>query len=153
MTGSLQFKLRELTEEVELMRKLAANFLDESTAGVLENVAEQLETLQYRREAATVSVSPAWPIKTNPCKGGYERGSGGTHKGLFAELVFQWRLRPLGDASKKRQASRRVEVAGIGHCFSSVDFDQESWVGVVTSCWMLSKRSVRGAMERRGPTR
>ena len=41
----------------------------------------------------------------------------------------------------------------LRYCFSSVEFDQESWVGVVTSCWMSSKRSVRGAMERREPTR
>lgn len=113
MTGPLRFELRELIDEVELMWKLAADFLDDGTAGVLKNVAEQLETLEYRREAATVSVDPAWPIKTIPCEGGYERGNGGTYKDLFAELVFKWQLRPLGGARKKRQAGRWVEVAGI----------------------------------------
>ena len=97
------------------MRKLAANFLDESTPEVLKGVTEQLKTLRNRREGATVSVgvNPSWPIKTIPCDGGYKRNNGGTQKGLFAEIVFQWQLRPLGPASKKRQANRRVEVAGI----------------------------------------
>lgn len=125
MTGPLQFELRELIEEVELMQGLAADFLDESTAGVLKKVAEQLETLQYRRAATTVSVSPSWPIRTNPCKGGYERDNGGTYKDLFAELVFQWQLRPLGDASKKRQARRRVEVAGITSTVARLKINHE----------------------------
>ena len=88
------------------MRKLAINFLEEGTAGVLQNVIEQLETLRYRRDETTSCLcrSPDWPIKSIACNGGYERDDGGSYKDLFAELVFQWHLRPLGDASKKAQA-------------------------------------------------
>ena len=107
------------------MRGLAADFLDPGTAGVLKNVAEQLETLQYRRAAAIVSVGPAWPIKTIPCEGGYERDNGGAFKGLFAELVFKWQLQPLGRASRKRQPRRRVEVAGIASTVARLKINHE----------------------------
>lgn len=115
MTGRLQFDLSELIEEVELMRGLAANFLDENSAGLLKDVADQLGTLYSRHEGAIVSVSvnPSWPIKTIPCDGGYERGCGGAYKSLFAEIFFKWQLQPLGNPRKKRKTDRRVEVAGI----------------------------------------
>lgn len=125
MTGPLQFELRELTEEVELMQKLAANFLDEGATIVLKNVADQLGTLRSCRDAITVSVGRDWPIKTVPCEGGYERCNGGAYKSLFAELVFQWRLRPLGQVSKKPQAGRRVEVDGITSTVARLKIDHE----------------------------
>ena len=80
---------------------------------MLKNVVSQLETLRYRGDETTVAVAPEWPIRTIACNGGYERAEGGAYKDLFAELTFKWQLRPLGDASKKPQARRRVEVAGI----------------------------------------
>ena len=125
MTGPLQFKLRELIEEVELMEKLAAAFLDEGTADVLKGVAGQLETLRHWREETPMSVSPKWPIKTIPCEGGYERDNGGAYKGLFAELVFMWQLQPLGKPSKRRQANRYVEVAGITSTVARLKIDHE----------------------------
>ena len=135
MTGPLQFELRELTEEVKLMRKLAANFLDTGTGDVLKNVEDQLETLYSRREGAIVSVgvSPSRPIKTIPCEGGYERGCGGAYKNLFAEIVFKWQLQPLGQASKKpksqaskkRKENRRVAVAGIASTVARLKINHE----------------------------
>ena len=113
MSGLIQFEVNELIDEVDLMRKLAIAFLEEDTAGVLMNVVAQLETLRYCRDAIPISVGPKWPIRTIACNGGYERGDGGAYKDLFAELVFQWQLRPLGRASRRAGAERRVEVAGI----------------------------------------
>ena len=127
MASPLQFEVCELIEEVELMRKLAENFLDEGTADVLKKVAEQLGTLRSRREGGktNVSVSPRWPIKTIPCEGGYERNNGGTYKCLFAELTFKWELRPLGQASRKPQARRLVEVAGIASTVARLKINHE----------------------------
>ena len=125
MTGLLQFEVHELINEVELMRKLANDFLEEGTINVLRGVVEQLETLRHRHEETTMSVGPEWPIKTIACNGGYERDDGGTYKDLFAELVFKWQLRPLGDASKKPQARRRVEVAGIASTVARLKINHE----------------------------
>ena len=127
MTGPLQFELCELIKEVGLMRKLAANFLDAGTDGVLKDVEGQLENLYSRHEGAIVSVEvkPSWPIKTIPCDGGYERDNGGAHKSLFAELTFKWELRPLGQASKKRKTNRRVAVAGITSTVARLKINHE----------------------------
>ena len=113
MTAPLQFEVHELISEVELMRGLAIDFLEEGSVSVLMNVVAQLEVLRYSEGVTTVAVGPDWPIKTVACGGGYERDDGGAYKDLYGEIVFQWQLRPLGDASKKPQARRRVEVAGI----------------------------------------
>ena len=138
MTGLLQFELRELIEEVELMGKLAEDFLDESSTGLLKKVAEQLETLYSRHEGVIVSVgvSPSWPIKTIPCDGGYERGCGGAYKSLFAEIVFKWQLQPLGKASKKRKTNRRVEVAGITSTVARLKINHEG-TPVEVASWRM----------------
>ena len=136
MTGALQFEVQELITEVRLMRKLASDFLQESTTGVLDNVVEQLDTLRYGHREVTVTVGPQWPIKTIACNGGYERDNGGTYKDLFAELVFQWQLRPLGLGSRKRQATRRVEVAGITSTVARLKINNEG-TAVDIASWRM----------------
>ena len=136
MTGPLQFELRELIVEVELMQALAAGFLDEGTVSVLKGVVAQLEPLLYRGEATTVAVGSDWPIKTVPCEGGYERCNGGKYKCLFAELTFKWELRPLDQASKKPQAKRRVEVCGITSTVARLKINHEGTLVDVAS-WRM----------------
>ena len=136
MTGSLQFEVHELITEVQLMQKLASDFLEESTTGVLENVVEQLDRLRYVSGEVTVSVGPQWPIKTIACNGGYERDDGGAYKDLFAELVFQWQLRPLGVGSKKPQARRQVEIAGIASTLARLKIPHEG-TAVDIASWRM----------------
>ena len=138
MSGPLRFELAELIREVDLMRGLAAGFLEPDAVGVLFNLREQLETLKYRNcdHTMLIGVDPQRPIGTIACNGGYERNEGGTHKNLFGELLFKWELRPLGAASKKRAAKRQVEVAGTASTVARLRIEHDGHI-VDLASWRM----------------
>lgn len=109
MTPPVRFKVADLATEVEIMQKLAKDFLDPGCIGVLRRLKESIDTLKHSTQEMTISVGSDWPIRTVPCRGGYERGERGGRKELFGELLLKWVLRPLPGTEKERQ----VEIAGI----------------------------------------
>ena len=123
---ALQFDVDELAFEVEFMKRAAASLLEPDAGAILDNVKNQIEVLRHSNQSITIQVGTNWPIRTIACGGGYERKNGGARKDLYGELVFKWELNPLGTASNKPHAKRRVEVAGIASSVARLKVD---WQG------------------------
>lgn len=102
---NIKFKIRDLLDEVRIMKELAAPFLQEGSLDILDNLYAQLETLAGPLKW---QVDHNRPIITRDCRGGYERGKKGGQK-VHAELCLIWELRPV---ERRRGRTLQVEVDG-----------------------------------------
>lgn len=100
--SNIQFEIKELLNEFQLMRQLAKPFLREESLLILDELNGNLKNLRRYKGTMQLEVKPDRPIKTKYSEGKYEKGGGGRHC-IQAELCFVWELKPI-----TRQASRRV---------------------------------------------
>ena len=104
---NIQFEIKELCDEFQLMQELASSFLREESLPILEAVGKSLTDLKSRRSPLRLEAKPDRPIKTRDSEGKYEKGEGGGYC-VRAELYFVWELQPI----IKPKSHRYAEVSG-----------------------------------------
>ena len=98
VTG-LQFRCRELVEETEALRDMAADLLAPDGDRVLVNLRNQLESAWQRATQQSIEIQ-LLPLRTRPTLG-YERGSRSGGSEIHGCATGIWEVRSVGRAGPK----------------------------------------------------
>ena len=110
-TGLL-FSVAELVREVEILKKVAAGFLDRATVWELDEYRNGLS--EAARQGSGFSRLELRGVETLPSQGAYEPDRKGGHS-VHGRVSGVWEVRPyeLEGRKKKKGAQGKVEFCGI----------------------------------------
>jgi len=112
MSG-LVFDISNITNELQLARRIAGDFLQNPKA-VFQELEDQLDFLRTNYTNGTVAweIDKQRPIRTVERTGEYEPGKGGSET-VFGELSSKWEIKRVHPKAKKTYPASQFEVVGI----------------------------------------
>jgi len=119
---NIQFEIRQLLDEFELMKELASDFLQECSLPVFDEIRSSLNSLKsYGDNSMRLEARSNRPIVTKTSKGQYDRKSSYP---VYAELCFVWDLEPVIEKSRPKP-HRYVQLSGIASTVTQLYVEKE----------------------------
>ena len=111
--AGLRFKFAELIEELSMLKGIGEKFFNPATTLVLDRLMSDLKSARSAEENRLVPLKLS-ALHTNPSQD-YEAGNRRGGPTVYAVITGTWKVRPLGDNSKKEKAraNRLLEFCDI----------------------------------------